>query len=169
MSQHGMIMRENMFFLQQLQKLGRENLELTMRVLSAQAITTELADYSKRVLQQSAAMCEKLADTKTVDATIEVHTDHAKAAFEDLVSQSKRMGDLYQSFATESARSLKNALARCAVTRVEPTACVQPPVTDEQVMPAKPAVPIENGSSQDAAARAVNQLAEAAKHVIERG
>jgi len=165
----------------QLQKLGRDNFDLGLRLFGgtnnvAQAITREIAEYSRRSIQQSAAVCEKLAGSKTLDGTIDVHSDHAKAAMDGFVAQSKRMGELYQSFAMEAAKSLESALAK--PTRDESTAAKLAPewadnATGEAVhaetnagtstVAGEPVQPAERNGVKEAVASVVKQAAEAAR------
>jgi len=158
------------FQFHKLQKLGRENLELTVRVLSAtsgttQAITNELADYSRSVLQQSASLCEKLADARTLDDKVDVQNDHAKAALDDFVGQSKRLGELYQNLARDAARSLSGVLATQVVVPGEMAASGEPSVSRECSKAAgkQAARPVEKNVVKDAVARAVKEMAETAE------
>src|SRR5215217_985366 len=102
-----------MFFqVDRVHKLCRDQLELTLKVLSAtagttQAITNEAAEYSSKVLQQSVSVCEKLAAAKSMDDTIGAQSEHAKTTVEDFVAQSRRMSELYQNLAREAAHSLR--------------------------------------------------------------
>ena len=100
-----------------LHKIGRDNFDLGLKLFGAtnhisQAITQEIADYTRRALRQSASACEKLADATTIDETIHVQKDHAKVALEDLVAQSNKLGELYLALAKESAETLETVLEK---------------------------------------------------------
>jgi hypothetical protein len=97
-----------------LHKLGRENFVLGLRLFEdtsgvAHAITQEISDYGRRTVQQSAATCEKLVESKTIEATLDLQSDHAKSALDDFFTHSKKMGALYQTLAKEAAKSLTAA------------------------------------------------------------
>src|SRR4051794_29285052 len=102
-----------MFFqLDKVHKLCRDQLELSLKVLSAttgttQAITNEVAGYSGKLLEQSASVYEKLAGAKTMDDTIGVQSQHARTTLEDFIVQSRRMSELYQNLARDAAHSLR--------------------------------------------------------------
>jgi hypothetical protein len=168
--------------LDQLQKLGRDNFDLGLRLFGgtnnvAQAITQEIAEYSRRTLQQSASVCEKLAGSKTLDGTIDVQSDHAKAAIDDFIAQSKRMGELYQSLAIQAAKSLESALAK--QTPAESTAAKWRPEqgdnapgqgavpTDTKAgtstVAGEPVKPAERNALKEAVASVVKHAAEAAR------
>lgn len=160
------------FQFHKLQKLGRENLELTFKMLSAtsgptQAITNELAEYSRKVLQQSAVACERLASAKTLNETVDVQSDNAKAALDDLFVQSKRMNELYQNFAREAAKSLESALAGRTMRPMETPAAAEPSAnkTDVKAEAQEPRV-VESNPIDDAIARAVRQIAEVTRQAI---
>jgi len=58
------------------QKLGKDNMDATLKSFGAvsksvQAITVEIADYSKKVFEQTAAATEKLIGAKSLDKAIE--------------------------------------------------------------------------------------------------
>jgi hypothetical protein len=166
----------------QLQKLGRDNFDLGLRLFGgtnnvAQAITQEIAEYSRRTLQQNVSVGEKLAGSKTLDGTIDLQSDHAKAAIDDFVAQSKRMGELYQSLAIQAAKSLESAFAK--QTPAEGTAAKRTPEqgdnaagrgavpTDIKAEPSivagEPGKTAERNAVKEAVATVVKQAAEAAR------
>lgn len=106
-----------MFFqFHELHKLGTDNFDLGLRLIRAtsnvaQAISEELTDYTRRTLQRSAAASERLTCSQTLDAALDLQTDHAKAALDEFFAQSKRLGELFQSLACETATSVASALA----------------------------------------------------------
>ena len=62
------------------QKLGKENMDATMKALGAfsmgaQQIAVESADYAKKSFEQSTATLEKLVGAKTLDKAIEINAE----------------------------------------------------------------------------------------------
>jgi len=62
------------------QKLGKDNMDATLKSFGAfskslQAITVEIADYSKKVFEQSTAATEKLLGAKSFEKAIEVQSE----------------------------------------------------------------------------------------------
>ena len=84
----------------EMQKLGKDNMDATLRSFGAlskslQAITVEIADYSKKVFEQSTAATEKLIGAKSLEKAIEVQTDYAKSSYESFVAEATKLGELY--------------------------------------------------------------------------
>jgi hypothetical protein len=155
-----------------LHKMGRDNLDFGLKLFGAtnhisQAITQEIADYTRRALRQSASTCEKLADAKTLDSTIDVQKDHAKAALDDLVAQSNKMGELYLALAKESAKSLEAALEKQPIDRPKKAPDVEASPMDtnaEASAPVgRPSRQLEKNVIKDVVASVVKEAAEAAR------
>jgi hypothetical protein len=69
---------------------------------STAAIISELADYSKRSFENSTKTLENLLGVRSLDKAIEVQTEYAKAAYEDCVTSTRRLGELYINLANEA-------------------------------------------------------------------
>jgi phasin family protein len=69
---------------------------------SLQAITVEIADYSKKVFEQNTAATEKLLGARSLDKAIEVQSDYAKSAYETFVAEATKLGELYADLAREA-------------------------------------------------------------------
>ena len=83
-----------------MQKIGNENVDATMKRSApcrraAQAIATEMADYSKKCFEEGTAAIEKLFGAKSLDKAIEIQSDYVKAAYEGFVAQATKIGELY--------------------------------------------------------------------------
>jgi len=115
----------------EIQKLGKDNMDATLKSFGAlskslQAITVEIADYSKKVFEQSTAATEKLIGAKSLEKAIEVQTDYAKSSYESFVAEATKLGELYADLAREaykpfesqfgSARSRSKRRSRCRPT-----------------------------------------------------
>lgn len=95
-----------------IQKLGKENVDLALKSFSAlskgmQAIAVEVADYSKASFEDNAATFEKLASAKTLDKAIEIQTDAAKSAYETFVARTAKIGELVADLAKESYKPVE--------------------------------------------------------------
>jgi phasin family protein len=89
------------------QKLGKDNMDATLKSFGAfskslQAITVEIADYSKKVFEQNTAATEKLLGARSLDKAIEVQSDYAKSAYETFVAEATKLGELYADLAREA-------------------------------------------------------------------
>jgi len=100
-----------------LQQVGKENVDLAVKsfgVVSskAQAIATEVADYSRKSFEESTAAFEKMLGVKSLDKAIEVQTDYAKTAYEGFVSQANKLGALYADLAKETYKPFEAIAAK---------------------------------------------------------
>ena len=101
------------------QKLGKDNMDATLRSFGAfskslQAITVEIADFSKKVFEQSTAATEKLMGAKSLEKAIEVQTDYAKSSYETFVAEATKLGELYADLAKEAYKPFESQFGKVA-------------------------------------------------------
>ena len=82
-----------------MQKFGKQGMDMAMASFgawskNAQAIATELADYSRKSFEASAAALEKLTSAKTIDKAMEVQNEYLKSSYQDFVAQSAKLSEL---------------------------------------------------------------------------
>ena len=82
----------------QMQKMSKDSMDMAMASFgtwtkNAQAIATEVADYSKKSFEGSAAAWEKLMGAKSLEKAMEVQSEYLKSSYEDFVAQSTKLGD----------------------------------------------------------------------------
>jgi len=102
-----------------LSKFSKETMESAFSSLgtwskSAQAIATEVMDYSKKSIEESAAAWERLLGAKTVEKAFEVQSQYVKSSYEDFVAEATKLGDLYVDFAKEAYKPFESAFARAS-------------------------------------------------------
>jgi hypothetical protein len=102
---------------EEFQKAAKDNLENSIKSLSVvtkgvQAISAEVADYSKKSFEQGSAALEKLIGSKSLDKAIEVQTEYAKTAYEGYVAQMNKVGELYVDLAKEIYKPYEGFLAK---------------------------------------------------------
>lgn len=100
-----------------LQQVSKENVDLAMKSVgtvskSAQAIATEIADYSKKTFEESTAALEKLFGVKSIEKAIELQTEYAKAAYEGFVAEATKIGEMYSVMAKESYKPFETMMAK---------------------------------------------------------
>lgn len=100
-----------------LQQASKENVDLAMKSMnsvskSAQAIAAEIADYSKKSFEDSTAMLEKLFGVKSIDKAIELQSEYAKTAYDGLVAEASKIGEMYSAMAKESYKPFENMMAK---------------------------------------------------------
>jgi phasin family protein len=103
----------------ELQQYGKDNMDAAMKSLGAmskawQAIAVEMADYSKKSFEQSAAAAEKLLGAKSLEKAIEVQSDYVKGAYESFVSEATKLGELYTDLARESYKPFESQMGKFA-------------------------------------------------------
>jgi hypothetical protein len=98
-----------------MQKFGKEGMDMAMASFgawtkNAQAIATELADYSRKSFEASAAALEKLTSAKTIDKAMEVQNEYLKSSYQDFVAQSTKLTELYSELAKEAYKPFEGIL-----------------------------------------------------------
>ena len=71
------------------------------------AITTAQTNYAKSSFEASKAYFENLSGVKSPDKFVQLTMDHTKSAFEMLVVEATKIGDLYKDFAKEAFTPFK--------------------------------------------------------------
>ena len=105
-----------------MQKLGKDGMDMTMASFgawtkNAQAIASEVADYSKKSFEASAAAWEKLTGAKSLEKAMEVQSEYLKSSYADFVAQSTKLGELYADLAKESYKPFENFAGKTVVTK----------------------------------------------------
>lgn len=105
----------------QMQKFGKGAMDMAQASFdaltkNAQAIASEVADYSKRSLEDSSAAWERLLRAKTLEAALDVQSEYLKSSYEDFVAQSTKLGELYAGLAKEAYRPFEGAMAKASPT-----------------------------------------------------
>ncbi|GGC57416.1 phasin family protein [Chelatococcus reniformis] len=98
------------------QKLGKDQMDAALRSFGsvskgAQAIATELADYSKRSFEQGTATLEKLVGARSVEKAMEIQSEYIKTSYEALVAESTKLGALYSDLAKEVFKPYEGVFA----------------------------------------------------------
>lgn len=102
---------------EEFQQASKENIDIAMKSVSnvqksAQAIAAEIADYSKKSFEESTALMEKLFGAKSFEKAIEVQTEYAKAAYEGLVAETNKLGEMYSALAKETYKPFESLIAK---------------------------------------------------------
>jgi len=95
--------------------LGATSFEGATRV--TQEIASQIADYSKRSLEQGTKTVENLLGARSLDKAVEVQTEFARAAYENYASHATRLGQLYADLATETFKSCQDFAAKVTPVR----------------------------------------------------
>jgi hypothetical protein len=103
----------------QIQKLGKDNADAALKTFGAvskgaQTIAVESADFAKKSFEQGTATIEKLVGAKTLDKALEIQTAYLRSAYEGLVAQSTKMGELYANLAKDAFKPYETIVAKTA-------------------------------------------------------
>ena len=80
-------------------KYGREGTEAAMKSFQAmssglQTVATENVDYAKRSLEEGQKVAEQLFGAKTFESAVQIQGDYVRTAYEGLVAQTSKIGQL---------------------------------------------------------------------------
>lgn len=100
-----------------IQKLSKENVELAMQSANAynqgvQAIAAEVADYSKKSLENGSAAAEKMMGAKSLDKAVEAQSMFAKSAYEGFVAEANKIGEMVMSMNKEVFKPIENVMGK---------------------------------------------------------
>lgn len=101
---------------QQLKTLGLGQFEAVTAatnstVKSLLAVTTEAADYTKRSIESSLALREKLMHARKFDEIVQHQSDFAKTTFDEFIARATRIGTVYADLARENFRAIEVGLS----------------------------------------------------------
>lgn len=101
------------------QKFGSDGFDVALKQFgaftkSAQAIASEVADYSKEAFETTAAATEKLLGAKTLEKAIEVQSDFLKTSYEGFVARSGKFSELCADLAKEAYKPLEGYFGKVA-------------------------------------------------------
>jgi phasin family protein len=130
--------------LEEFQSLGKEQLEVASSVATSlakglQTIAADSADFSKKSIESNAAFVEKLLAATSLPDAIQIQSDYAKSAYDSLVAQATKIGELYSSVAKEAFRPLQSAFAKVQGGDI-PTPTVVVPKTKQAASAGRTAV-----------------------------
>ena len=99
------------------QKLGKDNMDLTMKSIGAaskgfQAIAAEVADYNKKSFENSTAAFEKMVGSKSLDKAIEVQSEFVRSSYEGVVGEMTKLGEMYADIAKDAYKPFEGVIAK---------------------------------------------------------
>jgi phasin family protein len=102
---------------EEMQKLGKDSMDMAMNSFgafskTAQAFATEIADYSKKSIEGSAAAWEKLMGAKSLEKAMQVQSEYLKSSYEDFVAEMTKLGELYVDLTKEAYKPFESAVAK---------------------------------------------------------
>lgn len=103
-----------------MQKFGKESMDMAMASFGAwtkntQAIATEVANYSKKSVEVSAAAWQKLAGAKSLEKAMEVQNDYLKSSYKDFVAEASKLSGLYLDLAKDAYKPFEGMLGKAGM------------------------------------------------------
>lgn len=100
---------------EEFQRMGKENVEASMKSFGAmskgaQAIATEVVDYTKKSFEDMTAATEQVLGAKSVEKAVEAQSAFARASYEGYVNELTKIGELYIGAAKEAYKPLETAV-----------------------------------------------------------
>lgn len=100
-----------------MRNMGKAQMEQVSSTIASmtrglQAIATETTEYSKRSLESTSALVEKLVGVKSIDTAIQLQSEFAKAQYEGFMAQANKMGELYKSLTKDAFKPMETAMAQ---------------------------------------------------------
>lgn len=104
----------NMKGFEDLQKLGQQNVETSMKLMGEwskgwQAIAAEMTDYTRRSFEDSTATFEKLMAAKSLEQAFEIQSSFAKRAYDEYMHQMTKVGGMYANLAKDATKPFEKA------------------------------------------------------------
>ena len=99
-----------------MRNMGKAQMEQVSSTIASmtrglQAIATETTEYSKRSLESTSALVEKLVGVKSIDTAIQLQSEFAKAQYAGFMAQANKMGELYKSMTKDAFKPMETAMA----------------------------------------------------------
>jgi hypothetical protein len=104
------------------QRMSNVNMEATKNSFDAvtkgaQAIATEVADYTRRSFEHGTKTMENLVGAKSLDKAIEVQSECAKAAYEGYIAHATKLGELYADLAKQAFKPYESFVSKVTPTK----------------------------------------------------
>ena len=103
--------------IEDMQQFGKDNMDATMKSFgslskSMQAIAVEVADYSKKMFENSTAATEK-----PLEKAVEVQSDYVKSSYESFVAEATKLGELYADLAREVYKPFESQFGKVVTAK----------------------------------------------------
>ena len=100
-----------------IQKLNKDNVDLALKSFGAlskgiQTQAAEMADYSKKSLEDGAAVVEQLLGAKSIEKAFEIQSDFAKSSYEGFIGEATKLGEMYTGIAKDAFQPFEAVVAK---------------------------------------------------------
>ncbi|QPC41634.1 phasin family protein [Kaustia mangrovi] len=99
------------------QIVGKDNFDASVASVTAmtkgfQTMAAEMADYSRKALEESTKAVETVMAAKSVDKAVEAQQTFAKQAYEGYLGEMNKLGEIYLNAAKEAYKPFEAQLAQ---------------------------------------------------------
>ncbi len=106
----------------EMHKLGKDGMDMAINSFgawakNAQALAVEVADYSKKSFEGSAAAWEQLMGAKSLEKAMEVQGEYLKSSYQDFVAEATKLGELYVDLAKEAYKPFEGVVAKVSAMK----------------------------------------------------
>ena len=95
-----------------------------------QAFAGELAQMSKKSIEQASTTMEKLRDAKSLEDLMSIQTTFMREAMESATQRTRRLGEMMTTLPLEITRAYQDAMHRATDTAMKTTRAVGEKATD---------------------------------------
>lgn len=99
------------------QKLGKDGMEAALQSLTAiskgaQTAATEAAEFTRKSFEQGTSAWEGMLGARSLERVVEVQNKYVQTAYESMMAQATKLGELYADTARQSFQPLEGYLAK---------------------------------------------------------
>jgi hypothetical protein len=104
------------------QQFGKNSMDMALTSFgawtkAAQAIAVEMVDYSKKSAESSAAAWERIMSAKSPEKALEVQSQYLRSSYEDFVTETTKLGELYVDLAKQAYKPFEGVLAKASAMK----------------------------------------------------
>jgi hypothetical protein len=77
-----------------------------------QAIAAEVADYSKKALEDATRAFQQLVTAKSAEQAFEIQSQYAKKAYDAYIAEASKLGEMWTALAREAYKPVERAVAK---------------------------------------------------------
>ena len=102
---------------EQFQRASQEGFDAVVRAYGEtnkglQAVATEVADYSKKALEDATRAFQQLVTAKSAEQAFEIQSQYAKKAYDAYIAEASKLGEMWAALAREAYKPVERAIAK---------------------------------------------------------
>jgi phasin family protein len=102
---------------EQFQKAGKEGFDAIVRAYGEankglQAIAAEVADYSKKALEDGTRAFQLMVSAKSAEQVFEIQSQYAKKAYDAYIAEASKLGEMWVDLARDAYKPVERVVAK---------------------------------------------------------